>query len=50
MGGHQFDVDDVAVAQALAGHLAISMSAEREIDQLGMAIISRLVIGRAEGS
>ena len=25
------------------------MSAEREIDQLGMAIISRLVIGRAEG-
>jgi GAF domain-containing protein len=50
VGGHQLDVDDVAVAQALAGHLAISMSAEREIDQLGMAIISRLVIGRAEGS
>jgi GAF domain-containing protein len=47
--GHQFDVDDVAVAQTLAGHLAISMSAEREIHQLGMAIISRLVIGRAEG-
>lgn len=49
VGGHQFDVDDVAVAQALAGHLALSMSAEREIHQLGMAIISRLVIGRAEG-
>lgn len=49
VGGHQFDVDDVAVAQALAGHLALSMSAEREIQQLGMAIISRLVIGRAEG-
>lgn len=49
VGDHQFDVDDVAVAQALAGHLALSMSAEREIDQLGMAIISRLVIGRAEG-
>jgi GAF domain-containing protein len=47
--GGRFDVDDVAVAQALAGHLALSMSAEREIDQLGMAIISRLVIGRAEG-
>jgi GAF domain-containing protein len=47
--GGPFDVDDVAVAQALAGHLALSMSAEREIDQLGMAIISRLVIGRAEG-
>ena len=47
--GKHFDVDDVAVAQALAGHLALSMSAEREIDQLGMAIVSRLVIGRAEG-
>lgn len=47
--GQRFNVDDVAVAQALAGHLALSMSAEREIDQLGMAIISRLVIGRAEG-
>ena len=47
--GGRFDVDDVAVAQALAGHLALSMSAEREIDQLGMAIVSRLVIGRAEG-
>ena len=49
VGGQRFDVDDVAVAQTLAGHLALSMSAEREIDQLGMAIISRLVIGRAEG-
>lgn len=49
VGSQRFDVDDVAVAQALAGHLALSMSAEREIDQLGMAIISRLVIGRAEG-
>ncbi|WP_297627847.1 GAF and ANTAR domain-containing protein [Nocardioides sp.] len=47
--GQQFNVDDVAVAQTLAGHLALSMSAEREIDQLGMAIVSRLVIGRAEG-
>ena len=48
-GGHGFDVDDVAVAQALAGHLALAMSADREIDQLGMAIISRLVIGQAQG-
>jgi GAF domain-containing protein len=49
VNGQHFNADDVAVAQALAGHLALSMSAEREIDQLGMAIISRLVIGRAEG-
>ena len=48
-GDHGFDMDDVAVAQALAGHLALAMSAEREIDQLGMAIISRLVIGQAQG-
>lgn len=44
--GQHFDVDDVAVAQGLAGHLDVC---EREIDQLGMAIVSRLVIGRAEG-
>jgi AmiR/NasT family two-component response regulator len=49
MDGKHFDPDDIAVAQALAGHLALSMSVEREIDQLKMAIISRLVIGRAEG-
>ena len=49
MSVHTLDVDDVAVAQALAGHLALAMSAEREIDQLGMAIISRLVIGQAQG-
>lgn len=49
VGDRRFDDDDLVVAQALAGHLALAMSAEREIDQLGMAIISRQVIGQAEG-
>jgi len=47
--GHRFDADDVAVGQALASHLAVVMSAEREIDQLGLALGSRITIGRAEG-
>jgi GAF domain-containing protein len=47
--GHQFDTDDVAVAQALAAHLAVVMTAGREIDQLGLALVSRIIIGRAEG-
>ena len=47
--GHRLDADDVAVAQALAGHLAVAMSAGREIEHLGTAMHSRLVIGRAEG-
>ena len=50
VGDHQFDVDDVAVAQARAGHLALSMSpASGRSTSSGMAIISRLVIRRAEG-
>ncbi|MDZ5660408.1 GAF and ANTAR domain-containing protein [Nocardioides sp. S-58] len=47
--GQRFDVDDVAVAHALAGHLAVVMTAEREIDHLGIALLSRITIGRAEG-
>lgn len=47
--GYRFDADDVAVGQALAGHLAVIMAAEREIDQLGLALDSRTIIGRAEG-
>jgi hypothetical protein len=47
--GHRFDADDVAVGQALAGHLAVIMTAGREIDQLGLAMLNRTVIGRAEG-
>jgi GAF domain-containing protein len=47
--GHRFDADDVAVAQALAGHLAVIMTAEREIDQLGLALHNRTIIGQAQG-
>ena len=47
--GRRFDSDDVAVAQALAGHLAVIMSAGREIDQLGLALHNRTLIGQAQG-
>ncbi|GAA1443306.1 GAF and ANTAR domain-containing protein [Mycobacterium cookii] len=44
-----FQADDLATAQALAGHLAVSMAASREIMGLGVALASRTVIGQAEG-
>lgn len=47
--GHRFDADDIAVGQAVAGHLAVIMTAERQIDQLGLAMLNRITIGRAEG-
>jgi GAF domain-containing protein len=47
--GAELGADDVAVAQALAGHLAVIMTAEREIDQLGLALHNRNVIGQAQG-
>jgi GAF domain-containing protein len=47
--GRRFDGDDLAVAQALAAHLSVIVSAERQIDQLGVAMDNRTVIGRAEG-
>jgi len=47
--GQRFDSDDVAVAQALAGHLAVTMSAGREIQHLSTAMHNRLIIGRAQG-
>ena len=47
--GTKFDADDVAVAEAIATHLAVVMTSSREIDQLGMALRNRLAIGRAEG-
>lgn len=48
-GGRRFDADDLAIAEGLAAHLAAIMAAGREVDQLGTALVSRLVIGRAEG-
>lgn len=47
--GHRFDADDVAVAQALAGHLSVLMTAEKKIDQLGLGLHNRNVIGQAQG-
>lgn len=47
--GHRFDADDVAVGQALAAHLAVILTAEREIDQLGLALHNRTIIGQAQG-
>lgn len=47
--GQRFDADDVAVGQALAAQLAVSMAAERQIDQLGLGMNNRIVIGQAQG-
>ncbi len=47
--GQSFDADDVAVGRALAGHLAVVMTAEREIAQLGTALDARTAIGQATG-
>jgi GAF domain-containing protein len=47
--GCRFDADDVAVAQALAGHLSVGMAAEKQIDQLGLALHNRTIIGQAQG-
>lgn len=47
--GCRFDADDVAVAQALAGQLSVIMEAERQIDQLGLGLHNRNVIGQAQG-
>jgi GAF domain-containing protein len=47
--GKRFDQDDLVVSQSLAGHLAVIMAAEREIEQLGSALHTRIIIGQAEG-
>lgn len=47
--GERFDADDVAVAVAVAAQLAFVMDSERQIDQLGIALHSRLIIGQAQG-
>jgi GAF domain-containing protein len=47
--GCRFDADDVAVAQALAGHLSVALASEQQIDELGLALHNRNVIGQAQG-
>ena len=44
-----YDRQDVALAQALAAHLAVALAAGRQIDQRSTAMLSRTVIGQAEG-
>lgn len=47
--GVRFDADSVAIAQTLAGQLAMVMTSGREVDQLGRALRSRTTIGQAQG-
>lgn len=47
--GPRFDADDVAAEQAIAAQLAVTMTAEREMDHLGLRMHNRLTIGQAEG-
>jgi hypothetical protein len=47
--GHRFSADDWSVGQALADHISVILAAEREIDQLGVAVHSRTSIGQAQG-
>lgn len=44
-----YNSDDILVAHSLAAHLAVAVAAAREIDHRGLAMVSRLVIGQAEG-
>ena len=48
-GSNAFDADDLATAQALAGHLAVALAAGREIEGMSAALQSRTIIGQAEG-
>lgn len=48
-GADGFGPDAFPMAQALAAHLAVGIAAGREIDHRGAAILSRTVIGQAEG-
>lgn len=47
--GCRFDADDVAVGQALAGHLSVAVVADRQLDQLGLGLANRNTIGQAQG-
>lgn len=44
-----FDTQDQALGLALAAHIAVALASSREIDTREIAIISRTVIGQAEG-
>jgi GAF domain-containing protein len=44
-----FDPEDSAVAEALAAHLAVAIDDAREIENRSRAMVTRTVIGQAEG-
>jgi GAF domain-containing protein len=44
-----FDADDIANGQALAAHVGVALAAAQDAENLEMAIVTRTVIGRAEG-
>ena len=46
---HAFGADDFAVAENLAAHLAVAVSDGQEIEHRGRGMISRTIIGQAEG-
>lgn len=46
---HAYDIDDIVVAQALAAHLAVAIADGRKIESRGTAMVTRTVIGQAEG-
>lgn len=44
-----YDSEDLLTAEALAAHLAVAGTNGRELDNRGLAIINRTMIGQAEG-
>jgi len=44
-----FDAHDEAAGLALAAHVAVALAASRDIDTQGQAIVTRTIIGQAEG-
>jgi GAF domain-containing protein len=44
-----FTRDDAIVGLSLAAHIAVALAASREVDSRELAIVSRTVIGQAEG-
>ncbi len=44
-----YDSEDILIAHSLAAHLAVAVAAARESEHRGLAMVSRLVIGQAEG-
>lgn len=47
--GNQFTSDDFAVAEAVAAHLAVAVADGRQIEHREKGMVSRTIIGQAEG-